>query len=84
MKLLRTDRTVLFKTCTSTRKGLACVRMKLYSNHMRRRVSLYVLYRTQGKNQGGRITVCGRYFGLSCAGTSLTPGKIVMVELNFL
>jgi hypothetical protein len=61
------------------------MRMKLYSNHMRRRVSLYVLYRTEGENQGNRIgNVWRGYFGFSCAGTSLTPGRIVMVELNFL
>jgi hypothetical protein len=54
--------------------------MKLYSNHMRLRVALYVLYRTKGEpgwQDWG-------YFGFSSVGTSLTPGRIVMVELNFL
>jgi hypothetical protein len=59
MKLLRTDRTVLLRTCTSTRKGLACMRMKLYSNHMRRRVSLYVLYRTEWKNKVAELATFG-------------------------
>jgi hypothetical protein len=61
------------------------MRMKLYSNHMRRRVSLYVLYRTEGRIRVAELITFWRgYFGFSCAGTSLTPGRIVMVELNFL
>jgi hypothetical protein len=35
--LLRTDRKVQ-GTCTSTRKCSACLRMKLYLNHMRRKL----------------------------------------------
>ena len=47
--LLRTDRGSR-GTCTSTRKGSACLRMKLYFDHIWLRGGLYVLFRTKRKN----------------------------------
>lgn len=40
------------------------MRMKLCSNHMRRRVSLYVLYRTEGKNQVAELVTLAGLFWL--------------------